>query len=40
MWTFNDGVAIPDEDLRARKCPVCNINFKFGGKARKVKSKK
>jgi predicted RNA-binding Zn-ribbon protein involved in translation (DUF1610 family) len=38
-----DGVAIPDEDLRARKCPVCDINFKFGRKARKggkVKSKK
>jgi len=25
-----DGVPIPDEDLRARRCPVCNINFKFG----------
>ena len=25
-----DGIPIPDEDLRARKCPVCNINFKFG----------
>ena len=35
-----DGVAIPDDDLRARKCPVCNINFKFGRKARKLKTKK
>ena len=35
-----DGVPISDEDLRARKCPVCNINFKFGREGRKVKSKK
>jgi len=25
-----DGVPIPEDDLRARRCPVCNINFKFG----------
>jgi len=25
-----DGIPIPEQDLLARKCPVCNINFKFG----------
>jgi len=25
-----DGIAIPEQDLLARKCPVCKINFKFG----------
>jgi Leucine-rich repeat (LRR) protein len=25
-----DGIAIPEQDLLDRKCPVCGINFKFG----------
>ena len=32
-----DGVPIPEDDLRARRCPVCNINFKFGNKRKNKK---